>query len=123
MPSKKPGITLELGYYGEYTVLHVRGDLIRDAAPAMLLQSEIVSLKVDGPPRLILDLEGVTAWDDDGVGAVIGAAKRVMTAGGRLLIAATPVDLRERFRRGRLDLRLEFRETVEQAVNEFGGFR
>jgi len=123
MPSKKPGITLELGYYGECTVLHVRGNLTRDTAPAMLLQSEIVSLKVDGSPQLVLDLEGVAAWDDDGVGAVIGAAKRVMTAGGRLLIAATPVDLRERFRRGRLDQRLEFRETVEQAVNEFGGFR
>ena len=88
MPSKKPGITLELRYYGECTVLHVRGNLTRDAAPAMLLQSEIVSLKVDGPPQLVLDLEGVAAGDDDGLGAVIGAAKRVMTAGGRLLIAA-----------------------------------
>ncbi|WP_443078832.1 STAS domain-containing protein [Streptosporangium sp. NBC_01495] len=123
MPSKKPGTTLELGHHGECTVLHVKGGLTRDAAPAMLLQGEIVSLKVDGPPRLVLDLGGVTAWDDDGVGAVIGAAKRVMTASGRLLIAATPVDLRERFRRGRLDQRLEFRETVEQAVNEFGGFK
>ncbi|MEU4404124.1 STAS domain-containing protein [Streptosporangium sp. NPDC023963] len=120
MPGKKPGTTLELGHHSECTVLRVRGGLTRDAAPAMLLQGEIVSLKADGPPRLVLDLGGVTAWDDAGVGAVIGAAKRVMTAGGRLLIAATPVDLRERFRRGRLDRRLEFRETVEQAVNEFG---
>ncbi|GAA4180411.1 hypothetical protein GCM10022252_03210 [Streptosporangium oxazolinicum] len=122
MPSKKPGTTLELGHHDECTVLHVKGAFTQDAAPAMLLQGEIASLKVDGPPRLVLDLGGVAAWDDDGVGAVIGAAKRVMTAGGRLLIAATPVDLRERFRRGRLDQRLEFRETVEQAVNEFGGF-
>ncbi|MEV4383761.1 STAS domain-containing protein [Streptosporangium sp. NPDC049644] len=122
MPSKEPGATLEVQSvrHGECTVAHVRGGLTGEAAPATLFQGEITSLIVDGPPRLVLDLRGVTAWDDDGVGAVIGAAKRVMTASGKLVVAATPADLRERFRRGGLDQRLEFRETVEQAVNEFG---
>ncbi|GAA2995543.1 STAS domain-containing protein [Streptosporangium longisporum] len=121
MPSKRPGTTLEVDHRGECTVLHVKGGLTRDVAPAMLLQGEIRSLQTDGPPRLVLDLKEVPVWDDNGVGAVIGVAKWVVTAGGRLLIAATPADLRERFRQGNLDQRLEFRETVEQAVNEFGG--
>ncbi|MEV4753489.1 STAS domain-containing protein [Streptosporangium amethystogenes subsp. fukuiense] len=106
-------------HHDEYTVLQVRGKFTQDTTPAALLQGEIVSLSVDGPPRLVLDLGGVTTWDDDGVGAVIGAAKRVMTARGKLVIAATPADLMERFQRQGLDQRLKLRETVEQAANEF----
>ena len=122
MPSKEPGTKLEVRsvHHGECTVLHVRGEFTEDSAPATLFRDEIVSLNVDAPPRLVLDLGGVTAWDDEGVGAVIGAVKRVTTAGGKLVIAATPADLMERFQRQRLDQRFELRETVEQAVNEFG---
>jgi len=122
VPSKEPGTKLEVRpvHHGECTVLHVRGELTEDFAPATLFRDEIVSLSVDGPPRLVLDLGGVTTWDDEGVGAVVAAVKRVMTAGGKLVIAAAPADLMERFQRQRLDQRFEPRETVEQAVNEFG---
>jgi anti-anti-sigma factor len=121
MPSEEPGTRLEIQAvsHGECTVLRVSGELGHGAAPAALLQEEIVSLSVGGPPRVVLDLGGVTAWDTTGVGAVVGAVKRVMTAGGRLVIAATPADLLERFRRQGLVQRFELRETVEQAVSAF----
>ncbi|MFC7646754.1 STAS domain-containing protein [Streptosporangium lutulentum] len=121
MSSEEPATRLEIQPvgHGECTVLHVRGEFNQNTAPAMRLRDEIVSLNIDGPPCLVLDLEGITAWDEEGVGAVIATLKRVMVAGGRLVVAATPADLMERFRWQRLDQRLELRETVEQAVNEF----
>jgi anti-anti-sigma factor len=119
--SARTGTSLEIQAvnHGECTVLHVSGGLGRDAAPAALLQDKIASLNVGSPPRVVLDLGGVTAWDTSGVGAVVGAVKRVVTAGGRLVIAATPADLLERFQRQGLEERLELRETVEQAVSAF----
>jgi anti-sigma B factor antagonist len=121
MPSEEPGTRLEIQAvnHGECTVLRVSGELGHDAAPAILLRDEIMSPNVGRPPRVVLDLGGVTAWDTAGVGAVLGAVKRVMTAGGRLVIAATPADLLERFRRQGLVQRFELRETVEQAVSDF----
>ncbi|MEV6869126.1 STAS domain-containing protein [Streptosporangium subroseum] len=113
------GLEIQSVDRGECTVLHVRGEFNQNVAPATRLRDEMVSPNVGSPPWLVLDLGGVTAWDDEGVGAVIGAVKRVMVASGRLVIAATPADLMERFRRQKLDQRFEFRETVEQAVNEF----
>jgi anti-sigma B factor antagonist len=111
-------LEIRLENHDDCIVLHVKGELERGAAPAARLRDETVSLAVDGPPRLVLDLGGVTTWDDGGFGAVVGMGKRVMTAGGRLIVAATPADLRDRFQRQGLDQRLEFRDTVEKAIQE-----
>ncbi|WP_420855915.1 STAS domain-containing protein [Thermoactinospora rubra] len=70
-------------------------------------------------PRVVLDLSDVRSWDDLSVGAVIGAVKRALAAGGRLVVAGTPADLMERFRQLRLGERCVFHESVADAVAEF----
>ncbi|WP_127934074.1 hypothetical protein [Nonomuraea polychroma] len=94
----------------------MEGKFVHDAR----LRDESMSLGEIGAQRLVLDLGGVSAWDDAGVGAVIAATKRVISFGGCLPIAEA-ADLFERFhRQGLVAPRFELRESVMQAVNEFG---
>ncbi|WP_425544345.1 STAS domain-containing protein [Acrocarpospora macrocephala] len=71
-----------------------------------------------GEAPLVLDLKGVASWDSLAVGAVLSTAKRVMTNGGRFVVAGAPADLLAHFRRIGLERVFQCRETVGQAVEE-----
>jgi anti-sigma B factor antagonist len=46
---------------------------------------------------VIVDLDGISALDDTGLGVLLGAAGRAREAGGDLALVATAPRLRERF--------------------------
>jgi anti-sigma B factor antagonist len=85
---------------GATTVVHCVGEI--DLATVPRLRNRLAQLQVDGPPRLVVDLVGVTFIDSLGLGALIGAHKRARVLQGsfavvpsestRLVLAATALD-------------------------------
>ena len=67
-----------------WTVLAVGGEL--DAVGAPALRQAVVAAVSTGGTSLILDLTGVDFIDSFGVGAVVGALKRVRQRGGELAL-------------------------------------
>lgn len=57
-----------------------------------------------------VDLDGVTALDDCGLGVLLGAAGLARQRGGDLVVVATAPRLRDRFRTTGLDRAVEVRE-------------
>ncbi|MDA0632688.1 STAS domain-containing protein [Nonomuraea sp. MCN248] len=118
--SGQPGAALEVrgDLHGWYAVVQVSGEFRGDCRLAARLHQVMVGLPMPDPPCLVLDLAGVVAWDDWGVGAVIASAKRVMSVGGAMVVAAAPADLLAHCERMGLDRPFRFSETVEAAVEE-----
>lgn len=116
--SGQPGTALEVR--GELhrwcAVVRVSGEFRGDCRLAARLHQVMMELPMPDPPYLVLDLAGVVAWDDWGVGAIVASAKRVMSAGGAMAVAATPADLLAHCQRKGLDQRFRFSERVEAAV-------
>jgi anti-sigma B factor antagonist len=68
-------------------VLKVTGEI--DVATAPRLREHVVKLVGDGETRIVVDMEGVDFIDSTGLGALVGALKRVRTHGGELVIVCT----------------------------------
>lgn len=69
------------------TVIEVNGEV--DVHTAAKLREKLFSLIEGGTHRLILDLEGVEFLDSTGLGALIGALKRVRAHDGSIDIVCT----------------------------------
>ena len=65
------------------TVVEVAGELDLHSAPQ--LRAELArAIESGAPPRIVVDLGGVTFLDSTGVGVLVGALKRAREAGGKL---------------------------------------
>ncbi len=65
------------------TVVEVAGEVDLHSAPQ--LRAEIGrAIEQSAPPRIVVDLAGVTFLDSTGVGVLVGALKRAREAGGLL---------------------------------------
>ena len=65
------------------TIIEVAGELDLHSAPQ--LRAEVVrAIESQSPPRIIIDLGGVTFLDSTGVGVLVGALKRAREANGAL---------------------------------------
>ncbi|MBE1589695.1 STAS domain-containing protein [Nonomuraea angiospora] len=118
--SEQPGAALQIhgALHDWYAVLHVSGEFSRDARLGSRLRDAMAALPIPDPPYLVLDLAGVASWDSWTIGAILSSAKRVMTGGGALVVAAAPADLLAHCRQTRLDRPLRFCETVESAEEQ-----
>ncbi|MEC8999561.1 MAG: STAS domain-containing protein [Actinomycetota bacterium] len=97
-------------------VLRALGDL--DMAGVPRLRSAVVS-EVDGGTRLlVLDLTGVDHLDSAGLGAVIGALRRLRTHNGDLRLVCPEPRLRRVFEACDLDRVLELHDDVDAAVGQ-----
>ena len=66
------------------TVVEVAGELDLHGAPQ--LRAELArAIELSAPPRVIVDLNGVTFLDSTGVGVLVGALKRARELDGQLL--------------------------------------
>jgi anti-sigma B factor antagonist len=87
---------------GADEVLHVSGEI--DLATIPVLHSALVRFSTEHPGiQLVVDLDGVSACDDSGLGVLLGAAGRARESGGDLVVVCTDEALRARLKRTGFD--------------------
>ena len=97
-----------------WTVLVLRGDLDMAGAPG--LRREVAQLVAAGATRLVLDLSAVDFIDSTGLGAVIGALRRVRSHDGDLVLVCPEPRLQRVFELCDLDRVFELHGSVATAV-------
>jgi anti-sigma B factor antagonist len=87
---------------GAMPVLQVSGEI--DLATLPYLGDQLTrAISLHGGTTLFVDLDGVTALDDTGLGMLLGAAGRARGQGGDVAIVCTSERLRARFATTGLD--------------------
>ena len=87
---------------GTSQVLHVSGEI--DLATIPVLHSALVRFSNDHHGEmLVVDLDGVFACDDTGLGVLLGAAGRLRETGGDLVVVCGDDTLRSRLARTGFD--------------------
>ena len=87
-------LEVDVQNHGEHTVVTARGEV--DYATSPLLRDPINDLVVDGRIHLVLDFSEVSFLDSTGLGALIGARRRVHTFKGSLALVFTVAGTRYR---------------------------
>lgn len=104
-------LNVRVDLVGSRPVLSVEG--LVDLATVPTLHAHLQRALLDHPgTTLTVDLDGVTALDDCGLGTLLGAAGRARDAGGDLVVVARGERLRRRFRATRLDRAVEVRDRL-----------
>ncbi|GAA4760074.1 STAS domain-containing protein [Nocardioides endophyticus] len=98
---------------GDTRVVRCVGEI--DIATVPELRDRVMGLQVDGPPRLVIDLTGVTFIDSLGLGALIGIHKRARVLQGSLVVVPSPAANRVLVATA-LDRVFKLHETVEAAL-------
>lgn len=90
------------GIVDHHPVLQVSGEI--DLATLPLFRDHLTRL-VDSQPgtTVVVDLDGVTALDDTGLGMLLGAAGRARQLGGDLVLVSSGERLNARLALTRLD--------------------
>jgi len=79
-----PLLSVDLVCQGPDVVICVSGEM--DLSTVHLLDDLVERIALGHPPRVVLDLAGVTFFCADGIRALIGAHDTVTAAGGQLLL-------------------------------------
>jgi anti-sigma B factor antagonist len=97
-----------------WRVVRLHGDL--DLATALALREQVIRVLTSGPPRVILDLEGVDFIDSTGLGVIVGLLKRARGLGGDLRLVCTRQAIHDLFELTSLDTALPLSATVDAAA-------
>ena len=103
---------------GGVTVVAPAGRLDVAGAPA-LKEAMNNELTDNGPPKVVIDLEGVTFVDSTGLGSVIAALKQIRGKQGELRLAAPNQQVRVVLELTTLDRVFPYYATVEEALAGF----
>ena len=87
-----------------------------DVAGAPALKEAISEVVKNGPPRIVIDMEGVSFVDSTGLGSVISALKQVRGSQGELRLAAPNQQARVVLELTTLDRVFPYYATVEEAL-------
>ncbi len=81
---------------GGVLVASLQGELDDHSADAVrkALDRELDAMS---PPRLVLDLEGVTFMDSSGLGVILGRYRKISERGGQMRIASVPAQIHKLF--------------------------
>ncbi len=90
-----------------------------DVAGAPALKEAISEVVKNGPPRIVIDMEGVSFVDSTGLGSVISALKQVRGSQGELRLAAPNQQARLVLELTTLDRVFPYYATVEEALTGF----
>jgi anti-sigma B factor antagonist len=96
------------------TVLAPTGRL--DVAGAPALKEAIVEAVRNGPPKVVIDMGGVSFVDSTGLGSVIAALKQIRNSQGELRLAAPNQQVRVVLELTTLDRVFPYYATVEEAL-------
>jgi anti-sigma B factor antagonist len=99
------------------TVIAPTGRL--DVAGAPALREALSEITQEGPPRVVIDLEGVSFVDSTGLGSVISALKQIRSSQGDLRLAAPNQQVRVVLELTTLDRVFPYYATVEEALTGF----
>jgi anti-sigma B factor antagonist len=102
---------------GGVTVVAPTGRL--DVAGAPALKDAISDLARNGPPKIVLDMEGITFVDSTGLGSVIAALKQIRKQQGELRLAAPNQQVRVVLELTTLDKVFPYFATLEDALAGF----
>jgi anti-sigma B factor antagonist len=100
---------------GPFTVVEVGGEV--DVYTAPRLREAVVTAIESGNTRLVIDVENVEFLDSTGVGVLVGALKKVRSAGGTLDIVCTQPRLLKIFDITGLDKVFGLHTSVAEAVS------
>ncbi len=98
---------------GEHTVLEVGGEV--DVYTAPRLRERLLELIDGGARRVVVDLGRVDFLDSTGLGVLVGALKRLRTAGGSVALVCDKEPLLKIFRITALDQVCPLHPTVDAA--------
>ena len=90
-----------------------------DVAGAPALKDAISEVVKNGPPRIVIDMEGVSFVDSTGLGSVISALKQIRGSQGELRLAAPNQQARVVLELTTLDRVFPYYATVEEALTGF----
>jgi len=90
-----------------------------DVAGAPALKDAISEALKNGPPRVVLDMEGISFVDSTGLGSVIAALKQIRSSQGDLRLAAPNQQVRVVLELTTLDRVFPYFSTVEEALTGF----
>ncbi len=90
-----------------------------DVAGAPALKEAISEVVKNGPPRIVIDMEGVSFVDSTGLGSVISALKQVRGSQGEMRLAAPNQQARVVLELTTLDRVFPYYATVEEALTGF----
>ena len=90
-----------------------------DVAGAPALKEAISEVVKNGPPRIVIDMEGVSFVDSTGLGSVISALKQVRGSQGEMRLAAPNQQARVVLELATLDRVFPYYATVEEALTGF----
>ena len=104
-------LVCSLGLVGASPVLQVSGEV--DLATLPYFRDQLLrAVSLHDGATLFVDLDGVTALDDTGLGILLGTAGRARKQRGDLVIVSNNERLLERFELTRLDQALEVRRRI-----------
>ncbi len=97
--------------FGDVPALVLEGELDLSSIP--VLHQALLRLITDEAGRTVaVDLDGLHALDDAGLGVLLGAAGRARERGGDVVLVCTDPRKLERFERSGLSRALEVRDRV-----------
>ena len=102
-----------------WTVLSIRGDL--DVVGAPDLRQAVVTAVAEGARLLALDLSELDFVDSFGIGAVVGALKRLRQRGGDLALVCPTPRIRRVFEICDLDRILALHDSLDGATGSAVG--
>jgi anti-anti-sigma factor len=109
-------LVCRLQLLGNLPVLHLSGEI--DLSTLPLLRDHLIRAVGEHPGGvLFVDVDGVSALDDAGLGMLLGAAARAREAGGDLIVVCTDTRLRDRFALTGLDRAVAVHTSVHHPPN------
>ncbi|MCY3910482.1 MAG: STAS domain-containing protein [bacterium] len=102
--------------HGRWEVLTVTGEI--DMATAPRFRQRLLGVITGGAQNVVIDLSGVDFIDSTGLGVLMGAAKRVRSAGGDIRLVMVGSRLAELIELTRLDRVLDVFDSISAATEE-----
>ena len=99
-------LDVSTGELNRAPVVALRGEL--DISTAPLAEEQLRQAEAGHPPRLVLDLSGLTFLDSSGLRLVLEADARARRDGRRLVVVRGPAEVQRVFRVTLLENRLDF---------------
>ena len=99
---------------GDVAVVAVTG--VIDLTKSPDLRERVMGLVGEGIRGLVVDLSKVKYLDSSGMATLVDVLNRLRAAGGKMVVAGLPGEMREMFRITRLDKRFTFAPDTSLAV-------